>query len=58
MAARNLKIPGIRQWWDAGGKNQMLPRFARALEVFDPGKGSHWVWTKETGYVSRDEIGD
>lgn len=58
MAARNLKIPGVRQWWDAGGKNQMLPRFARALESFDPGEGAHWAWTRETGFVSRDEIGD
>jgi hypothetical protein len=58
MAARNLKIPGIRQWWNAGGKNQMLPRFRKALESFDPGSGAHWAWTKETGFVSRDEIGD
>jgi hypothetical protein len=58
MAARNLRIPGIRQWWDAGGKNQMLPRFSQALESFDPGPDAHWAWTKESGYVSRDEIKD
>jgi hypothetical protein len=58
MAARNLHIPGIRQWWDAGGKNQMLPRFRQALESMDPGDGAHWAWTKERGFVSRDEIGD
>jgi hypothetical protein len=56
MAARNLHIPGIRQWWDAGGRNQMLPRFRQALETMDPGKGSHWAWTKEMGYVSREQI--
>jgi len=56
MAARNLHIPGIRQWWDAGGKNQLLPRFCRALEATDPGDSAHWAWTKEQGYVSRDRI--
>jgi hypothetical protein len=56
MAARNLHIPGIRQWWDAGGKNQMLPRFRQALESMDAGDGAHWAWAKETGFVSRDEI--
>ncbi len=58
MAARNLQIPGIRQWWDAGGKNQMLPRFSQALESFDPGEDAYWAWTKETGYVSRDHVED
>jgi hypothetical protein len=58
MAARNLSIPGIRQWWDAAGKNQLLPRFCRALESMDPGSSAHWAWTKERGYVSRDDIED
>ena len=58
MAARNLKISGIRQWWDAGGRNQMLPRFGQAIESIDPGTDAHWAWTKELGYVSIDEIGD
>lgn len=58
MAARSLTIPGMRQWWDAAGKNQLLPRFCKALEATDPGTGAHWAWTKETGYISRDEIGD
>ena len=56
MAARNLQIPGVRQWWEAGGKNQMLPRFRRALESTDPGDDAHWAWTKEHGFVSRDQI--
>jgi hypothetical protein len=58
MAARNLSIPGIRQWWDAGGRNQMLPKFAQAVEAFDPGEGAHWAWTKETGFVSTDQVED
>jgi hypothetical protein len=56
MAARNLKAPGIRQWWDVGGKNQMIPRFVKCLEEFDPGEDSNWAWTKETGFVSVDQI--
>ncbi len=56
MAARNLQVPGIRQWWDAGGRNQMSPRFTKYLEVFDPGEDTNWLWTKETGFVSADQI--
>jgi len=56
MAARNLQIPGIRQWWDAGGRNQMLPKFTEALEAFDPGEDANWAWTKKTGFVSSDQI--
>ena len=56
MAARNLQIPGIRQWWEAGGRNQMLPSFVQVLEAYDPGEGAHWAWTKETGYVSTDQF--
>ena len=58
MAARNLQIPGIMQWWEAGGKNQMLPSFVQVLETYDPGEGAHWGWTKETGYVSTDQVED
>ncbi len=56
MAAGNLQIPGVRQWWDAGGRNQMIPRFTQYLEAFDPGEDSNWLWTKETGFVSVDQI--
>jgi len=56
MAARNLRIPGIKQWWDAGGRNQMSPKFTEALEAFDPGEGANFAWTKETGFVSADQI--
>ena len=56
IAARNLQIPGMRQWWDAGGRNQMIPRFANYLEAFDQGEDSNWLWTKETGFVSADQI--
>ncbi len=56
MAARNLQIPGIRQWWDAGGRNQMFPKFTEALEAFDPGEDANWAWTKKTGFVSTDQI--
>ena len=56
MAAQNLKISGVRQWWDAGGRNQLIPRFAKYLDKFDPGEDSNWLWTKETGFVSADQI--
>ena len=56
MAARNLQIPGIRQWWDAGGRNQMSPRFTKAVEAFDPGQDANWAWTRETGYISTDKL--
>lgn len=56
MAAKNLEIPGCRQWWEAGGKNQMAPDFAEFLESVDAGDRSNWAWTKETGFVSIDEL--
>ncbi len=56
MAARNLQMPGVRQWWDAAGRNQMMPRFTKFLEAFDPGEDANWSWTKEKGFVSTDQI--
>ena len=35
-AAGILSIPGVRQWWDAGGKTQLTPSFVEFLESREP----------------------
>ena len=49
-AAGHLSNPGVRQWWDAGGKTQLTPHFVDLVEStqstiavyqWDPGKGFH-----------------
>ena len=56
MAAKNMEFPRIRQWWDAGGRNQMDPEFSQFIEEIDPGTHTNWAWTEETGYVSIDDL--
>jgi len=31
--SRNLAFPGLRQWWDAGGKTQFTPAFVTLVET-------------------------
>ena len=31
-AVGGLKVPGFRQWWDAGGKRQLTPKFVSLVE--------------------------
>lgn len=52
-AALFLSAPGIRQWWDAGGKTQLTPEFAARLEA-TPSTLTTWGWTPGTGFVSFD----
>ena len=48
--AIHLQLPGVHQWWDAGGKNQLDPTFVQLIESTEP-KGSGWDWGKDTGFV-------
>ena len=48
--ASHLSHPGVRQWWDAGGKTQLEPRFVEALEVTEP-SATLWLWDAEDGFV-------
>jgi hypothetical protein len=48
---RPLKYPGIRQWWDAGGKTQTTPEFAQLIESIDISEHRAFNWNKEEGFV-------
>ena len=49
-AAGILTIPGVRQWWDAGGKTQFTSQFVEMIESVEP-KLTIWSWEKDRGYV-------
>ena len=51
--AIHLQLPGVRQWWDAGGKNQLDPSFVQLIESTEP-NGSGWNWEKGTGFLVRE----
>jgi hypothetical protein len=46
-----LAIPGVRQWWNAGGRTQLTPSFVAYLESIDP-EMIIWYWDEERGYTS------
>ncbi len=50
-AAGHLGNPGVRQWWDAGGKTQLTPEFVKLLES-TRSDITVWAWNPEKGYVS------
>ena len=50
-AAGILSIPGVRQWWDAGGKTQLTPSFVEFLESREPNV-TIWHWDADKGYTS------
>lgn len=55
-AAGILSIPGVRQWWDAGGRTQLTPRFVEFLESREPGV-TIWYWDDVRGYTSDGDFG-
>jgi len=50
-AAGILAIPGVHQWWDAGGRTQLTPSFVAFLESIEPNM-TIWYWDEEQGYTS------
>ena len=50
-AALVLSTPGVRQWWDAGGRTQLTPSFVTFLESVQR-KGTTWYWNDEHGFTS------
>lgn len=53
-AAGVITLPGVRQWWDAGGKTQLSPSFVEYLESIDT-DDTTWAWDQERGF---HELGD
>ena len=54
-AAGILSVPGVRQWWDAGGKTQLTPQFAELMESTQSSI-AYWDWDADRGFFSNDEI--
>ena len=48
-AAGHLTIPGVRQWWDAGGKTQLAPDFVRRVEATVSGQ-TGYDWDAKIGF--------
>ena len=46
-----LSTPGVRQWWDAGGRTQLTPSFVTFLESIES-KGTTWYWDDKRGFAS------
>jgi len=49
-AAVHLELPGVRQWWDAGGKTQLTPEFVRLVES-TASDATRWAWREGQGFV-------
>lgn len=49
-AAIHLGLPGVRQWWDAGGRTQLAPHFADLIENYES-KTTRWSWNPDEGFV-------
>lgn len=52
-AAGFLSLPGVRQWWDAGGKTQLTPEFVSLLESTES-TITTWGWEPEKGFIQTD----
>ncbi len=55
-AAAIINIPGVRQWWNAGGNTQLTPSFVEHLESLDPSATKGWNWDKERGYYYDENL--
>ena len=49
-AAIHLGLPGVRQWWDAGGRTQLAPAFVDLVENFHS-KTIRWSWNADQGFI-------
>ena len=54
-AAGILAAPGVRQWWDAGGRTQLTPRFAKLLETTQS-TIEYWNWDSEHGFIGGEKM--
>lgn len=48
-AAGILTAPGVRQWWEAGGKTQLTPTFVEFIESVDSNI-TWWDWDDVRGF--------
>ena len=48
--AVHLELPGVREWWDAGGKTQLTPEFVQLIESTHS-TSTRWSWEEGTGFI-------
>ncbi len=53
-AAGHLALPGVHQWWDAGGKTQLNPEFVELIESTQS-RITRWTWDKDRGFVPDEQ---
>ena len=56
-AAGILAMPGVRQWWDAGGNTQLTEKFVKQMESTQSNI-AYWTWNSERGYFRTEDIED
>ena len=49
-AALILALPGVRQWWDAGGRTQLTPQFVELIESTESTM-TPFYWEEGRGFV-------
>jgi hypothetical protein len=54
-AAGILAMPGVRQWWDAGGNTQLTERFVKHVES-KKSRIAYWTWDSERGFYRTADI--
>ncbi len=54
-AAGILAMPGVRQWWDAGGNTQLTEAFVKRLESTKTNI-AYWTWDSERGFYRTEDI--
>ncbi len=50
-AAVHLELPGVREWWDAGAKTQLVPEFVELIESRST-ESIRWGWAAEPGFYA------
>jgi hypothetical protein len=50
-----LTFPGVRQWWDAGGKSQLTSGFVERVESMETNMDT-WGWKEDIGFFCNNEI--
>ncbi len=54
-AAGILAMPGVRQWWDAGGNTQLTEGYVKRLESTQSNI-AYWTWDSERGFYRTEDI--
>lgn len=50
-AAGLIRLPGVRKWWNAGGRTQLTPSFVQYIESIET-DDTVWGWDERNGFKS------